>query len=327
MNWKSWMPLAVAIVLGLIAAKMALEVVTAGPTQVEVAANLSPMVVAVGEVEPGVQLNESHLRIGRVEGADRPVGAFDSVAQVVGRVAKVALTPNQPILPSLLADEKSTAGKGAVLPEGMRAITVEINSVSGVAGFIQPKSRVDIVATLQSEGKPLAKTVLENIEVFAVGSRTIDTPPAEKGAPVEAANTVTLLVTPEQGEKLELATSSSRVRMVLRNSSDQTSSMSDGVTIADLKGEKASNNDPFQVAGELPTGIAQKPLAGQTAAQSSVIAPRAKDQWTVEIIRAGQTSQQVFEIETPKTVSVEKPAEPKSDKTLMGNLFGFGTNE
>lgn len=324
MNWKAWMPLAVAIVLGLIAAKLALEVVTAGPAKVEVAANLSPMVVAVSEVEPGVMLTEQHLRIGRVEGADRPVGAFDQVAQVVGRVTKVALTPNQPILPSVLADEKSTAGKGAVLPAGMRAITVDINPVSGVAGFIQPKSRVDIVATLQSDGKPLAKTVLENIEVFAVGGRTVDTPPAEKGAqPEQPANTITLLVTPEQGEKLELATSSSRVRMVLRNSSDQSTSMSDGVTIADLKGEKSHSADPFAPVSDPGNAIAAAPTQ---QASHTTPAPR-KDQWTVEIIRAGQTSQQTFEVEAPKAVTAEKKQQAPKQESLIGNVFGFGTNE
>ncbi|GIW77176.1 MAG: hypothetical protein KatS3mg104_2239 [Phycisphaerae bacterium] len=308
MNWKAWLPLGIAIVLGLLAARVAMNLVSerqSGVISSEV--QLTPVVMAAGDIPAGTCLTEKHIKMGKVESSNVPVGAFTDPQSLIGRVTKITLSMNQPIVPGILAEKEAGVGIGATLPEGMRAITVEINDVSGVAGFIQPTCRVDVVGTLQDNGKSIAKTILENIQVLAVGSRTGPEQPVEQGQPVEPARTITLLCTPEQAEKLELASSSTRVRLVLRNGEDKTTLNTPGVTLADLKG-KSDDNDPFVLpevtltSGSLPTTL---PVAQQTGQ---------KRQWTVEIIRAGTTSKQTFEIEPrtsdSETVNTQTPFGP-----------------
>lgn len=292
MNWKAWLPLGIAIVLGLLAARVAMNLVSERQSVVIPAeTHLTPVAMAAGDLPAGTRLTEQHIKMGKVESSNVPAGAFTDPQSLVGRVTKIALSTNQPIVPGILAEKEAGIGIGATLPEGMRAITVEINDVSGVAGFIQPTCRVDVVGTLQDNGKSIAKTVLENIQVLAVGSRTGPAQPAEPGQPVEPARTITLLCTPEQAEKLELASSSTRIRLVLRNGEDKTTLNTPGVTLADLKG-KSNNSDPFAASGvtltsdTLPTTL---PVAQLTAP---------KRQWTVEIIRAGASSKQTIEIDT-----------------------------
>jgi pilus assembly protein CpaB len=257
MNWKAFVPLAIAIVLGLIAARLAMNVVSFTPAPSEtVATNLTPIVVATGDIEPGTILTEMHLKLGKVENDNVPNGAYTAPEQLLNKVTKVALTANQPVLPTLLAGDGAGVGVGATLPEGMRAITVDINDVSGVAGFIQPSCSVDIVGTIQTDGKSVAMTILENIRVLAVGSRTGPTPPpAEPGQPVEQAKTVTLLCSPEQAEKLELAASSTRIRLVLRNGRDESTSETRGVTIADLNRTGTPSTQPTNMLASDVLGV------------------------------------------------------------------------
>lgn len=303
MNWKAWLPLAVAIVLGLVAARVAMNVISERPAEVApVATNLTPIVLATGDIPPGTLLTEQHLKLGNVESTNVPAGAFTAGQPLVGRVTKIAMSVNQPVLPTLLAESDAGLGIGATLPEGMRAITVEINDVSGVAGFIQPTCRVDVVGTLQDNGKSVAKTVLENIMVLAVGSRTGPATPPEPGQPVEQARTITLLCTPEQAEKLELASASTRVRLVLRNGEDKSTLSTDGVTLADLRG-KSQGTDIFASPGATLTS--DEVPATQPVAQF----PASKKQWTVEIIRAGTQSTQTFELEATKP-QTQKRSDP-----------------
>ncbi len=315
MNLKAWIPLAVAIVLGLIAARMAMNVVSTQPDpKANVATNLTSIVVATGDVTPGSILTEQHLKLGKVESNDVPTGAFMSAQPLVGRVVKVALSPNQALLPSMLADNGAGIGVATTLPEGMRAITVDINDVSGVAGFIQPTCRVDVVGTIQNEGKPLAKTVLENIMVLAVGSRTGAPTPPEPGQPVEQARTVTLLCTPEQAEKLELATSSTRIRLVLRNGTDKTTSAGEGITIADLKGgTQQDHTDIFA-----PTNVSNDPSATEIKPRAISQSRPSKQQWQVEIIKGGQTTTQTFEFEPRKQPQDQNETKAPVDSITSG---------
>ncbi len=306
MNWKAWTPLAVAIVLGLLAARLAMEVVGTGVPAAQHAANFVPMVVAARDIEPGTTLQPTDLVMGKADRDMVPTGSFTDISAVANRVTKFTVARGQPLLPTVLAEEGAGYGVAATLPEGMRAITLEINDVSGVAGFITPQSKVDVVATLQSDGKPTAKTLLEGITVLACGGRT------NPGAPAtEPARTVTLLVKPDQAERLELAVSTSRVRLVLRNGRDKSRSETDGITLADLKGESDASGvgtDPF-VATATVTSLTTQPSGTPQAAPAS-----GKANWTVEIIRAGQTSTQTFEMPAQKP---EAPArEPKAELKL-----------
>lgn len=309
MNWKAWTPLAVAIVLGLLAARLAMEVVGTGAPAEQQATNFVPIVVAARDIEPGSTLQATDLMMGKADPGMVPAGAFTQVAELIGqdqgglskssRVTKIALVRGQPILSTVLAEEGAGYGVAATLPDGMRAITLEINDVSGVAGFITPQSKVDVLTTLQDDGKPTAKTILEGVTVLACGSRTNPNAPA-----AEPARTVTLLVKPEQAERIELAIATGRVRLALRNGRDTTRSETSGVTLADLKGGgdgTGFGGDPF--ASSVPVSATTQPSSSEGVAVN-------RQNWTVEIIRAGQASTQTFDL------PVSKPDAPRPQPEL-----------
>ena len=143
---------------------------------------------------------------------------------VVGRVAIVPIGVRETITNSKLAPEGTEGGLYAVIPTGYRAMTVKVDDVVGVSGFIMPGSFVDVVAIIVPPGAgseqrgPNSKIVLQNIKVLASGPK-IDTPENQR-TPSEV-RSVTLQVTPEQAEKLVLAANEGKLQLVMRNYSDQ----------------------------------------------------------------------------------------------------------
>jgi len=305
MNWKAWIPLAVAIVLGLLAARMAINIVNSKNSEPTESMHTQSIIVAARDIEPGTLLAETDLKLGRVDAGSVPAGAFSAANQVANHVTKIALTANQPLLPTLLAEDGAGYGVGATLPKGMRAITLPIDDVSGVAGFIQPTCRVDVVATIQTEGKPMSKTVLENLQVFAVGGRTGPAQPPQPGQPPEQIRTLTLLVQPEDAEKLDLAINNGRVRLILRNGKDKSVSTSEGATIATLKG--GSTRDPFAPVD--PTNASNNANTTPAIPASEQQGNEPPQPWVIEVIRGGTTTTQTFNLN--KTT---KPAPAKAPK-------------
>ena len=150
-------------------------------------------------------------------------GSFDKVEDVVGKPLLYPLTANEPILKRDLGLEGSGIGISGKIPTGMRATAVRSNEIVGVAGFLYPGSRVDVMVTYTpptgggSGSGPLTQTVLQNVEVLTAG-QTIE--PDPQGKP-QTVNVVTLLVSPEDSQKLQLATSQGTVQFVLRSGVDQ----------------------------------------------------------------------------------------------------------
>ena len=251
MNWKAWLPLGVAVVLGLIAARVAMNLVSVEP-QAQELVPMQPIVVAARDIEPGVTLTEADVTTIRVEAAAMPPAGFAAPHQVVSKVTKIALSKGQPVMPTVLAEDGAGVGVAATLPNGMRAFTVAIDETSGVAGMIQPTCRVDVVTTLSSEGRPKAKTLLENVKVLAVGSRLDPTAPQGDQGP---AKTVTLLVSPNDAEKLELASSTGRIRLLLRKGTDPSMVEGQGLTVADMKGESVAPATQPVAAINIPVGM------------------------------------------------------------------------
>lgn len=325
MNWKAWAPLAIAIVLGVFAARLAVSLVGNNPTVVAAQETTTPIVVAKHDINPGVTINAAEdLGLLKVDAKAVPVGAFTTIAEVEKRVSKYPLTPGQPILASTLADAKAGTNMSALVPPGMRLVTLEINAISGVAGFIQPKSRVDLISTIQQDGKPTTVTLLQNLEVWAVGQRTSPNPPALQPGqqPEPPASNITLLVKPVEAEKIELATSTSRVRMVIRNGTDTKSFVSTGIQTGDLaKGGSngASASDPFAgMFNKTPSNNAGfQPTPGTTG-----VTPTAAS-WEVEIIRAGTRSNQQFAEDNknaPNSSKQPTPVTPLPEKNLMTDI-------
>ena len=159
-------------------------------------------------------------------------GAFTKLEDVIGRSVIYPIDEHQPILDHDVAQAGSGIGLTVKIPEGMRAVSVRSSDVIGVAGFLYPGSHVDVLVTSKVENSPdpQTQTVLSNVEVLTAGQKI---EPDPTGKP-EAVNVVTLLLKPEDGEKLVLATSQGQIQFVLRNGADQNSPDTKPVNMTDL---------------------------------------------------------------------------------------------
>ena len=183
------------------------------------------------------------LKPGRLELVDWPAsspltGAFSRIEDVAGRIVLYPLPKGEPIQERQLAAAGSSAGLTANIPSGMRAMSVRSDEVVGVAGFLLPGAHVDVLMTFHSAiaPEPQTLTVLQDVEVLAVGQQTH---PQPDGKPISV-NVVTLLLKPEDAEKVVLATSLGVIYFVLRNGGDTEQALSPPVGLSQLTGSPAS---------------------------------------------------------------------------------------
>lgn len=188
------------------------------------ARDLGEVVVAKTEIPLGEKITAEQLMMLPIPNGSAPEGAFRKLDQVVGRVAITPIGVREPITNLKLAPDGTGGGLSAVIPPGYRAMTVKVDDIVGVSGFIMPGSFVDVVAIInpvQTSGEtkgPISKIVLQNIKVLASGPR-LDSP--ENQRQPSQVNAVTLQVTPEQAEKLVLAANEGKLQLVMRNYTDQ----------------------------------------------------------------------------------------------------------
>lgn len=163
---------------------------------------------------------------------------FTKIADLAGRAVIYPLAAAQPILEDYLAAPGSGIGITTKIPEGMRATSVKSDEIVGVAGFLFPGSHVDVLVTFRSDGLPTPATqiVLQDVEVLTVGQKL---QPDPQGKP-DTVSVVTLLLTPEDSQKLVLASSQGSVQFVLRNGADHTRVNAVPVQIAQLAGTRPS---------------------------------------------------------------------------------------
>jgi len=186
--------------------------------------DLGEVVVARSDIPLGEKITAEHLSLLPMPNGSVPEGAFRKASEVVGRVAIMPIGVREPVTLSKLAPEGTEGGLSAVIPPGYRAMTVKVDDVVGVSGFIMPGSFVDVVAIIVPPGNdsqqkgPISKIVLQSIKVLASGPK-IDTPSNQR-TPAEV-RAVTLQVTPEQAEKLVLAANEGKLQLVMRNYTDQ----------------------------------------------------------------------------------------------------------
>jgi pilus assembly protein CpaB len=176
------------------------------------------VMVASREIQVGSKLEDADLRLAKFPRASVPNGAYLSKTKLLGRGVIQPITAGEFILPSKLAAENAGAGLPAMIPPGMRAVTVRVNDVTAVAGFATPGTRVDVLLTGNPSGsnEKQTTTVLENVAVLATGQKL------ERNSAGEAQNApvITLLVSPDDAQKLTLASSEGRIQLALRNPLD-----------------------------------------------------------------------------------------------------------
>jgi len=194
------------------------------------------MVAANQTLEAGELLKPGSLRL--VEVPTALAGSFSKVDEVMGRVVLFPLAKDQPILNAYLAPVGVGVGLTAKIPSGMRAISVRSDEVVGVAGFLLPGTHVDVLLTYHSDKSPDPRTVtvLQDVVVLAAGQQFRPDP---EGKPISDNTVVTLLLKPEDSEKLVLATSLGAIHFVLRNGADKGQESSSSVGLDELTGTVA----------------------------------------------------------------------------------------
>jgi pilus assembly protein CpaB len=221
---------AVALAAGLVATIAVHRYVSVKTYIPPVATN--EVAVAVTDITPGTALNGSMVKVSTWPKELVPDQAAASLRQLDGRVAVTQIGRGEPITMGKLAPEGTVAGLGGLLSENKRALTVRVDDVSGVAGFIHPGDRVDILSDIKiPESKEnFSKIILQNINVLTAGQiweRRGDSKPM-------VVNTVTLELGPEQAEVMNLASNEGKIRLALRSKRDETHVATSGVILSQL---------------------------------------------------------------------------------------------
>jgi len=236
-----------------------------------------------GDDRPGtvsVAVAERDMNVGTLLGADDirlvdwpagnvPSGYSMSASEVVGRGLLSPVRANEPLLSSKLARPEAGGGMHIMIPEGKRAMSVRVDDVVGVAGFVLPGTRVDVVVTMERgarQGEPTTQVVLQNLEVISAG-QSIERNP--NGQPQQVA-VVTLLVGPDQAEKLALAHSNARIQLALRNPLDVDSVGTSGIQASHLIGGPPVPVQRRAAAPRIPTRLEVEIYRGPERSTSTV---------------------------------------------------------
>lgn len=219
-NTRMLLVLALAIIFGLAAGYSALQYLGEQPTAIAPTGEEEtvPVVLAAKDMPLGTILAEEDLILMDWPAEVPPVGFASSKEELLGRSLVANVYANEAILATKLADT-GLLGIIPLIPPGMRALSVRVDEVVGVAGFVTPQTRVDVILIQTPPGgtEQVSKMILQNIQALAAGPAIQET---EDGTPVQVA-VVTVLVTPEEAEKLSLATKEGQIQLALRNTTDR----------------------------------------------------------------------------------------------------------
>jgi pilus assembly protein CpaB len=230
------------------------------------------VIVAADDLQVGARVEERDIKIIKIPPADLPPGSPRKRSEVLGHGVIVPISKGEFILPNRLAGENAGSGLPSLIPPGMRAVSVRVNEVVSVAGFVTPGTRVDVLLTgTPGGGEQETTTVLQNVAVLASGHTL------ERTATGEAQTTavITLLVSPDDAQRLTLASSEGHIQLALRNPLD---TKQDEVPSSNSRG--------------LYRGLAapvQQPVVHHTAMKKVMTAPPASTGVSVEIYQGDKT--------------------------------------
>ena len=302
-NKRLIIALLAAITFGLIAAVSVKQYLLSAQTF----NRTNDVVVAKVDIPVGSRLIAEQLTVAQFPADVTPAGAITKIdPSLLDRVVVTAISPREPSTEAKLAPVGSLGGLSSVIPEGYRAMTVKVDDVVGVSGFIMPGTLVDVVVVIQppkgtGNDETISKIVLQNIKVLASG-QNIDKPKNDREVE-RAVRAVTLQVTPEQTEKLALASSEGKLQLVMRNSVDQADEQTSGANKKTLLlGERAllvpdpgvGSNAAPKAAPSSPRRFAARPAAKETAPAPKTTQPPAAPRPTVEVIKGGKKEIQDF---------------------------------
>ena len=197
-------------------------------------------------LEAGTELKAEHLVLVEWPSHLALKGAASKPEDIAGRILLYSIPPNEPIREDLLAIRGAMVGLTSKIPDGMRAVAVVTNEVNNVSGYVFPGSHVDVLVTFRADmGKePMTSTVLQNIEVLSTGERL---QPDPSGKP-QNVKVVTLLMAPDDAQKLMLASNEGTVQFVLRNGADQAQPEHHPILVRELQGNASALPPPAKKA-------------------------------------------------------------------------------
>ena len=258
-----------------------------------------PIVVATRNLAEGSALDRTALSVREWPVATIPAGAFSSADSLIGRVTRVAVFEGEAMVPGRLAPSGTGPGIEVKITPGKRAMGVRINDVAGVSGLIQPNSRVDVLVNINNAaegGRQVSKLFMENMRVLSVGTsveRDAD------GKPIQA-TTAALEVTPEEAERLAVATNQGSIQLVLRGYGDPDSVKTKGANAADVLSELGSAPTRVVEAPKpAPRRVTERPRPTPAPVPVAVAPPPKPDTLTVQVFRGDQVTSHKFERPAP----------------------------
>ncbi|HTC63223.1 MAG TPA: Flp pilus assembly protein CpaB [Candidatus Saccharimonadales bacterium] len=277
MNWQRLGGgLAISLIVGLLAGgfvftqfkKMALA--KSMPT-IQVVVTSKPLPL-------GTRLQAADLRLVTWPAAQPVLGMFTRVEDCINRAVITSMVENEPLLEGKLAPKDGGAGLSATIPDGMRAVSVSVNDVIGVAGFVVPGTMVDVLVTGGTNFGNVTRTILENVRVMAAGQKVEQD---REGKP-QTVPVITLLVSPQDANALTMASTQGRIQLALRNTLDS----------------KKVDPPPVLQAflfGGMPTPPPQAVKAAHTVAAPKPAAPPPPEMFNVEVIRGDKKEESKFQ--------------------------------
>ena len=239
------------------------------------------VVVAAEDIPFGSTIRPDQVTLSAWPKDRYPKDVLTDVKAASGRIARREFMRGEPIVESKLLTTSANVGMLSLrIPQGMRAFTVRVNEVVGVGGFILPDSRVDVVLTTESPGGQrgrISKIILEDVRVLAAGQKT-----DQKNGEPATVGTVTLAVTPEEAEKLALASADGNIHLVLRNFADSDKVKTVGISMDRLLSPERSAPGPSRAGRVVKRAAPAKP-------------PVPVKTYTVEVIKGNSRSEQTFQ--------------------------------
>ena len=252
------------------------------------------VVVAAHKLELGTVLRDTDLSEGEWAGA-LPPGSAVKKDELLGRGVISTIYANEPILDNRLAPKGAGGGLVATIPKGMRAVAVRVNEVVGVAGFVTPGNRVDVLIsgnppqTQISRTGTITRTLLQNIEVLSAGQ---EYKKDAEGKPI-AVQVVNLLVTPEQAEKLSLAINQTTIQLVLRNPLDTEIAKTSGQAMGQLFAGTQFRLPDEDTDKPVKRAVVRHAVA---AVATAPVVREAPKPFVMEIIQGGKRSEAKFSV-------------------------------
>ena len=279
-NTRTIIVLAVAILMAAIASYGVYLAVKSMPVR-EIEVARTQAVVATHPMNVGTLVTKDDLKLVPWPAANPVPGMFTETDKVVNRGVIIAVSENEPLTESKLAPIGAGAGLPPTITTGMRALSVKVNEVIGVAGFVVPGTRVDVLVTVhRPDGTSQTRAVLSNVQVLTAGTRYDQERATKEGKPIPT-SVVTLLLTPDDAEKMTLASEEGKVMLALRNPLDTAPTKTEGARMAALLGEASPAPITKIVNGQKIAKAAPKPEP-----------PAPPKIYTVETIRAAKRSEE-----------------------------------